>query len=83
MPEPYLHIQPVIKTGMLSEDMEKDQGNTNHEAWKRRHNGSIKIQTNKFNTLWREGLGKTFNSQNCASRIYKRSCEPKSIGIYP
>jgi len=38
--------------------MEKGQCNTNHQAWKRRHKGTIKIQTNKLNKRWREGLGK-------------------------
>ena len=33
IPEPYLHIiQSVLKAGLLSEEMEKGQGNTNHEA---------------------------------------------------
>ena len=51
----------MLKAGLLYEDMKKGQGNNNHEAWLRRHNGSIKIQTNKFNKRWREDFGKTFN----------------------
>jgi len=51
----------VLKAGLLSEDMENGQGNTNLEAWKRRHNGSIKIQTNTLNKRWGEGSGKIFN----------------------
>ena len=51
----YTLYNQCLRQGLLSEDMEKGQGNTNHEAWKRRHNVSIKIQTNKLNK-WREGF---------------------------
>jgi len=37
-PEIHLRtIKPVFKAGMLSEDLEIGQGNTNQETWKRRH----------------------------------------------
>jgi len=50
----------VLKAGLFSEVMEKGQGNYNHEVWKRKHKGSIKIQNNKLNKRWREGFGKRF-----------------------
>jgi len=54
----YTHTHTHTHT--LSKDMEKGQGNTSHKAWKRRHNRSIKIETNKLNKQ-REGFGKNFN----------------------